>query len=59
MLHDNIGLVWRKIYTSKRCQFEDVTIMHSATASHAVYSSSLPCLHAFYGIYIPPYSTLF
>ena len=23
MLRDNIGLVWRKIYTSKQCHFED------------------------------------
>ena len=41
MLRDNIGLVWRKIYTSKQCQFEDVTIMHAATASHALRH---PCL---------------
>ena len=24
---DNIGLVWSKIYVSKKCQFEDVTII--------------------------------
>ena len=38
---DNIGLVWRKIYTSKQCQFEDVTIIHSTTASHTL---GHPCL---------------
>ena len=36
MLCDNIGLVWSKIYTSKKCQFEDVSIIHSTTASHAL-----------------------
>ena len=24
---DNIGLAWSKIYMSKKCQFEDVTIV--------------------------------
>ena len=33
---DNVGLVWRKIYTSKQCQFEDVTIIYSTTASHTL-----------------------
>ena len=30
---DNIGLVWNIIYTSKKCQFEDVTIIHCTTVS--------------------------
>ena len=38
---DNIGLVWSKIYTSKKCQFEDVTILHCTNASHAL---GHPCL---------------
>ena len=46
MLRDNVGLVWRKIYMSKLCQFEDVTIIpwYSCTMS------SLSSLLAFYGI---------
>ena len=36
----NIGLVWSKMYTSKKCPFEDVTIIHCTTASHALG----PCL---------------
>ena len=45
---DNIGLVWSKIYMSKKCQFEDVTIIHCTIASHA--QGHLCCLLAFYGI---------
>ena len=41
---DNIGLVWRNIYTSKQCQFEDVTIIHSTTASHALSHACLVSL---------------
>ena len=41
MLHDNIGLVWRKNYTSKKGQFEDVTIIHCTTASRSL---GHPCL---------------
>ena len=41
MLRNNIGLVWRKMYKSKQCQFEDITIIHSTTASHALHH---PCL---------------
>ena len=36
-----VGLVWRKIYTSK---LEDVTIIHSATASHALSHTCLVSL---------------
>ena len=46
---DNIGLVWSKIYMSKKCQFEDVTIIplyYCITCTR----SSLSCLLAFYGI---------
>ena len=25
---ENIGLVWSKIYTNKKCQFEDVLYVH-------------------------------
>ena len=45
MLRNNIGLVWRKIYTSKQRQFEDVCNHHPI-----VTRSSLSCLLAFYGI---------
>ena len=49
MLRDKIGLVCRKIYTSKQCQFEDVTIIplyYCITCT----LSSLSCLLAFYDI---------
>ena len=46
MLRDNTGLVWRKIYTRKQYQFEDVTIIN---ASHTLGHPCL-CLLAFYGI---------
>ena len=52
---DNIGLVWKGIYMSRECQFEDVTTIHCTTSPHALGTrSSLSCLLAFYGIpYIP------
>ena len=43
---DKIGLVWSKIYMSKKCQFEDVTII----PLYYMPRSSLSCLLAFYGI---------
>ena len=43
---DNTGLVWSKIYTSKKCPFEDVTIIiHCTTASHALGHPCLVSLH--------------
>ena len=38
---DNIG---HKIYTSKKCQFDDVTRIHCANASHTL---DHPCLVSF------------
>ena len=43
---DNIGRVWSKIYMSRKCQFEDVTII----PLHHMPRSSLSCLLAFYSI---------
>ena len=53
---ENIGLVWSKIYTRKKCKFEDVTtIIHLTTASHAL---GHPCLVSFL-LMASLYSTLF
>ena len=44
----NIGLVWRKFYTSNQCRFEDVTFIHSTIIilhhMHYVIPVLSPCL---------------
>ena len=51
VLRDNIGLVWRKCYTSKLCQFK-VCSHHPLYYCIMFTRSSLSCLLAFYGILI-------
>ena len=52
---DKIGLVWSKIYMSKKCQFEDVTIIPlyycitcPMTLSCVLASYSIPIFHTFF-----------
>ena len=49
MLREKIWLVWRKLYMSKKCQFEDVIVIPLYCCITST-RSSLSCLLAFYGI---------